>query len=208
VSEPSHYSEHGQDEWVKSLFPGKRDGFFIEAGAMDGRIGSNTYWLERLGWQGICIEGNPAWFPELPQYRTCTCLHCCLAGSRRQVTFRTPDAKNGWGGIEEHLLPAVREACGVGPIFTVDGIPLADVLREHNAPHVIEYLSLDVEGGELEILESFPFDEFRILAITVETPYCNELLQQRGYIIDRMLGADFCFVWPSLIDKAKGLSQP
>ena len=70
-------------------------------------------------------------------------------------------------------------------------VTLAELLRSHSAPRVIEYLSLDVEGHEMEVLEEFPFEEFTFLAITLEigllTPMLQGLLRRNNYTYARHL---------------------
>ena len=56
-------SQFGQDLQVLSFYNGKRDGFFVDIGAYDGKYISNTYMLEKnFDWKGICVEPNIRYF--------------------------------------------------------------------------------------------------------------------------------------------------
>jgi hypothetical protein len=67
------------DLFVLDTLSGKRGGFFVEAGALDGIQGSNTLLLERdYGWTGICVEPDRGLFAELARNRACVCENACL----------------------------------------------------------------------------------------------------------------------------------
>jgi FkbM family methyltransferase len=156
----------GQDRWVIDLFARKRGGFFIEAGACDGIGASNTYALESsLGWKGICVEPNDEFFSQLVANRDCACENVCLGDQRGTVRFRSAGY---YGGIEERLSEHHYEDFKDGTVQEKPCVLIEDLLVKHAAPKVIDYLSLDLEGGELAVLESFPFDRYEVLAMTIE----------------------------------------
>ena len=64
-----YYSQAGQDQWVHNIVGDK--GFFVDIGAYDGVQTSNTYALELLGWDGICVEGHPLYFAACQKQRQC-----------------------------------------------------------------------------------------------------------------------------------------
>ncbi len=74
-----------------------------------------------------------------------------------------------------------------GETYTVRTISLVDMLKKHNAPSVIDYLSIDTEGSEFEILSAFDFSKYQFNAITCEHNYApirddiHSLLSQHGY---------------------------
>ena len=73
-------------------------------------------------------------------------------------------------------------------------VPLVDVLQAHQAPRIIDYLSLDVEGGELQVLKDFPFERYVFRVMTIETRdkathrALKHILQPRGYECIREIG--------------------
>lgn len=184
-------SQLGQDLWVLQKSRFKRGGFFVEFGAADGVLLSNSYLLEaEFGWSGICSEPNPKMFEQLRRNRRCIVSNACIGGfSGRDVEFIFAGA---FGGIAEHCaadLHRDRRAAyaAAGHVGRVTTISLDEFLKSHGAPHDIDYLSIDTEGSELEILSSFPFGMWNVRLITVEhnnTPQKQlifELLQRYGY---------------------------
>jgi FkbM family methyltransferase len=157
-------SQVGQDRWVVQTLDGKRGGFFVEIGAADGVELSNTYGLEKaLGWSGICIEPNPRSFAKLKGNRRCAAVRA-LASSEagRMLTFQLDDALSGVletaGGMMRHQ----RET------ITMVSVTLAQILEQHHAPEVIDYLSLDVEGHEIDVLKGLFPSRFKFRCITIE----------------------------------------
>jgi hypothetical protein len=161
------HSQAKQDQVVIGLLRDKREGFFIDLAANDARKLSNTYALERrFGWQGLCIEPNPEYWFDLSRFRTCKVVAAIVGQDRmEEIKF---NYRGVYGGInredfdngEEYKTESI-------PAFTV---PLQEVLERTDTPHVIDYLSLDVEGAETYIMKNFPLSSYRIKIMTVERP--------------------------------------
>jgi len=183
-----------QDRWVKSVLEGKRNGYFVEVGASTGVQSSNCCTLERkLGWTGICIEPNPDFFKELVKNRA-VCVQCPIAPDEREVQFRTAGY---YGGIQENLSEWHKKDWEGAPLITMQTRRLEDILDEYNAPPVIDYLSLDIEGGEAAIIESFQFDRYKVLTMTVEKSEdrLNEVIESKGFKIVRNQFSDPSVDW-------------
>jgi hypothetical protein len=156
------FSQLGQDLIVLDMF-GKNK-FFVDIGCCDGIDGSNTYLLELNGWKGIASDPFPTNF----DCRKNTILDKSPVFSRSNETVCFIKA-GAVGGIEDCLdkfryHPHVTMA----PKENLLTISLFDLLEKYNAPKYIEYLSLDTEGSELDILQSFPFKSYRFGFITIE----------------------------------------
>jgi hypothetical protein len=147
------YSQLNQDDWILSKFDENYKGFYVEVGAGDGIYLSDTYALELKGWTGICIEPDTEQFDKLQKARTSQNFKCCISDFTGKCEFRENKL---WGKI-------VNKNCG-----TMDCFTLGQFLDNANAPRVIDYLSLDVEGGEFVIVKDFPFEKYFIKYITVE----------------------------------------
>lgn len=179
------HSQAGQDEWViRRVFDYKVGGYFVDAGAFDGVHLSNTYWLERhLGWSGLCIEADPRTFEDLQRARRCACANTCLgsAGGRVELII----GRGPYSGAAETRRPVeVLEDDGA-TIKPTPTVPLDRLLEEYGAPEVIDYLSLDVEGMEEEVMATFPFEQRRFLCATIERPSkaLRALLAEKGYLL-------------------------
>jgi len=184
-------SQLGQDLWVLERTNYKKNGFFVEVGATDGVLLSNTYLLEKeFGWTGICLEPNPVFFERLQNHRSCIVSDQCVSGE----TGKTINVifAGAYGGDEayqsEDMHYDKRQAYkNIGQIKPLTTISLHDILVQHNAPQNIDYISIDTEGSEYEILSAFPFESWNIRLITVEHNYTarreliQKLLTARGY---------------------------
>ena len=175
-------SEIGQDKWViAKMFPGVRDGFFLDVGSGHGTIGSNTKALEELGWTGICVDP----FPTHMEGRTCRMEKVVVSSSAGQVVkFHT---HAGLGGIAD-TLGKWKDEAEKSPAVELTTVTLAEVLAGADAPPFIHFLSLDIEGAELEALRGVPFEKYRFGAMAIEhndeEPKRTDLLkflEARGY---------------------------
>ncbi len=167
-----------QDLLVVYFTKAKKSGYFVEFGATDGISLSNTKQLEAtLDWRGIL--------------RNCHIdTRCVYSRSNEIVRFRNTYEAPALAGIEENLLPddnrELREKFSIDEVPTVS---LMDLLATYKAPNSIDYLSVDTEGSELEILRAFDFSAYRISLITVEHNFIDDqrnklkaLLEGNGFV--------------------------
>lgn len=184
-------SQLGQDLWVLEKTGYKRGGFFVEFGATNGILLSNTYLLERqFDWNGICAEPNPDYFRELQSNRSCRVTDACIgAQTGQEVEFILADefgTMAAYVDSDEHQ-PRRTAYAASGRTIRLTTTSLHDMLVAGNAPRDIDYLSIDTEGSEYDILSHFPFDKWCIRLLTVEhnfTPMRDkifDLLTARGY---------------------------
>jgi FkbM family methyltransferase len=174
-------SQIGQDKWVLgTIFPGVTDGFFLDVGSADGTVFSNTKALEKRGWKGVCIDP----FPTNMQDRTCQVLkEVVFSEVGKRMEFQTG---NDFRGIVD-TLGTYKDKSPRTVEFTTT--TLADILARTNAPHFIHFISLDIEGAELDALKAFPFDTYKIGALAIEhnfeQPRRSEIevfLKSHGYV--------------------------
>lgn len=178
-----------QDMFVLAELGFKRDGYFVEFGATNGVDLSNTYLLEKdLGWTGILAEPAKVWHDALIANRTAKIsFDCVWSKSNECIEFNeVSDAElstiNTFSNNDGHA--KTRET---GNKYNVYTTTLLDLLKKYNAPKEIDYLSIDTEGSEFDILNAFDFDAYKIKVITCEhnyTPMREEiykLLTSKGY---------------------------
>jgi FkbM family methyltransferase len=199
---PYAYSQAGQDLFVLSLIGPKRDGYFVEFGATDGVSGSNTYLFEKhLGWKGIVAEPARTWHSDLVRNRNCHIeTRCVWSSSGTSVRFSEAgplSTVSDFAHSDQYAKIRKRSAH-----YEVRTISLNELLAKYHAPSHIDYLSIDTEGSELDILNAFDFNNHTFGVITCEhnhTPRREKiyaLLSSRGYrrIMEETSGMDDWYV--------------
>lgn len=189
-----------QDLFALHVTLQKRNGYFVEVGVGDGVAHSNTRLLEvKQGWSGLLIEPNFALWENIRQSRSATLVQCAASDSKGELVFhRVATAELSFVGNDvpnDDLHRSVLES-RVVPTKTLD-----QILSEQHAPQELDYLSIDVEGHELEVLGGFDVQRWRPSAITIE--YNNDAnradaIRARlpGYrqIMSSLSGCDLWFV--------------
>ncbi len=184
-------SQAGQDYWVYGeVYNEATHLFFLDIGAHDGVFLSNTFILEtRYHWKGICIEANPISFSALQKNRSCTCINTCVDNTDGVVPFAL---RGVMGGI-------ISDDCDnkekTFKTADVSATRLDKILEEHDAPHVIDYLSIDIEGAEDRALLDFPFSDYTFNCITIERPseQLRDKLKINGYLLIKEIPYLDCF---------------
>eukprot|EP00527_Entomoneis_sp_CCMP2396_P001432 CAMPEP_0198140944 /NCGR_PEP_ID=MMETSP1443-20131203/4027_1 /TAXON_ID=186043 /ORGANISM="Entomoneis sp., Strain CCMP2396" /LENGTH=239 /DNA_ID=CAMNT_0043803527 /DNA_START=266 /DNA_END=985 /DNA_ORIENTATION=+ len=189
-SNPRWSGQIEQDKLVYQLLGNRRKGFFIELASNDAVYLSNSFALEQyFGWNGICVEGNPLYWYWLA-FRKCKVVGAMTGrtkGEKVQVNFSGGET----GGIVDH-----ESVKGGGPGKKVESrqtTTLMEILETFQAPKIIEYMSLDVEGAEEHIMSGFDFQSYTFLLMTVERPSLNlsKLLTDNGYQKVKIIGKSF-----------------
>lgn len=177
-------SQLGQDLFALSETGIKKGGFFVEFGATNGEDLSNTHMLEKeFGWTGILAEPAKCFQAALRRNRSAKISTDCVWGqSDMTIPFfeASVPALSTTGANDMHTRKTVDS-------YSVKTISLHDLLDKFHAPREIDYLSVDTEGSEFEILNAFDFSKYAFRVITVEhnfTPSREkvyDLLTAHGY---------------------------
>jgi FkbM family methyltransferase len=185
-------SQTSQDLLVLFLL-GNEPGYFVEFGACDGIFLSNTLLLERTyKWDGLLIEPLRHYNKDLEINRRCKIEKLCISDkSNEQVLFSEVKGFEFHSGISEHCFndEFANKRMTHQIQYEVETISLVDVLNKHNAPDVIDYMSIDTEGSELAILEAYDFSrEFKIITVEAcsldskSNDKIKNLLISKGYV--------------------------
>lgn len=211
----TYFSQSGQDWYVDQvLFKERRAGIFVDVGGYDGVTGSNTLFFEVFrGWTGLLIEPVPALLAKATAVRRCACEGCVVSGDGAAVEFLTVEAgflqMSGRTGtypmgildrIRAH--PDHREAIG-----QAESRMLGEILRDRGI-HRVDFLSLDIEGAEFDVLRTFPFDAVEVSVWSIENRTGNAeihaLMTEQGYRLVEFLGVDEIYCRSHLADSVQG----
>ena len=205
------YSQHEIEKYLDKQFSSSglpaQAGFFLEIGAWDGELISQTAWLEReKGWTGLCVDPFPVHFGKR------TCRVCAKAvskdGAPRAFIKVTIDRNNGgdvsyFSGFKDTIQthwPMIAESCDYEEL-EVETITIARLYEQYSLPQHIEFLSVDTEGSELEIFQSIDFSKhsFGLIVFEHNENLCvkngvGEILQGHGYQLLDSLRCDDIYV--------------
>jgi len=197
----------GQSEKIRTILHNKRNGFFIECGALDGETRSNTLYMERyLDWTGLLIEADPLNFAQMVQKNRKSWLSptCLSKTPHPQVVSFKQDFNVG--RISENKVGQSKAG-----YVDVQCFPIYSYLVALNVSQV-DYFSLDIEGDELDVLKTIPFDKVDIQTLSVEFAHVDdgkdtlkEFMTSQGYNVvaeithPNWLANDFIFVKNNLV---------
>jgi len=180
-------SQDGEEIVLWNFFDRKKDGFFIDVGAYDGITFSNTYFFEALGWTGILIEPMPDFFDACRTRRPYSrVIHAALSdgAGKTETTLHVATGAKAAGletlsfiGDNPLQLARIERAAGRVHSVTVPCRSLNEILADHKGS--IDFVSIDVEGAELDVLRGFDVVRYRPRVLVVE---------DNSYGVDKRVG--------------------
>lgn len=188
------------------------DGYFVELGANDGVTQSNSLYFEKhRGWRGVLVEPAPQNFLKCRQNRSGrNSIYCaaCVSFDYDQEFVRIAYSNLMSTPISlESDIQDPRAHARLGDRFLGHGEtmfefgavahPLNSLLQDAGAPRLIDFLSLDVEGAELEVLKGVDQEVFRFKFILVgcrDFTKLNPYLESKGYrFVEKLSSQDYLF---------------
>jgi FkbM family methyltransferase len=191
----SYKSQWNQDKILNNeIFKNNKNGIYIDIGAHDGILGSNSYFFEKiLDWKGICIEANPNVYKNLVKNRDSINLNCAVFNKNDKIEFSLNEGYTEMlSGITEtydkqHLNRIdyeIKLKGGKQNKIKIDCFTLNHILNKYNF-NIIDYLSIDTEGSEKEIITHIDFNKYHINVIDFEVNYKNDNYEIiKKYLID------------------------
>lgn len=165
------WSQEGEDLVLNSLFKGKDIGFYIDVGAHHPKRFSNTYFFYRRGWSGINIDATPGSmlpFHNLRPRDTNLEIGIALETSSLDFHIFNEPALNGFSSrlsMERH---ENNNSYILEKLIKVDVKPLSEVLKTNFSGDIIDFLTVDVEGLDLEVLKSNDWNRYRPRIVLAE----------------------------------------
>ena len=155
-----------EKELIWQFFGRRRDGFFVEVGANDPKGGSQTWLLEKNGWRGILVEPQASFYRRLVIERPNSRVYqaACSSPDKRGTGTLHLASASGFATLQQQVDSHGIEFVGTEtvPIVTLDNI-----LEKEGNPKV-DFVSVDVEGGEVEVLAGFSLERHRPALVLIE----------------------------------------
>ena len=215
------YNGLNQLDWQLEKYVDYDGGYFVELGANDGVTQSNSLYFEKhRHWRGLLVEPTPHNFLKCRQNRSSDSKVCCAAcvsfeydqefvriaysnlmSTAVNMASDIPDP-HAHAQLGDRFLGTGETVFEFGAVART----LDSLLQEAGAPQQIDFLSLDVEGAELEVLRGVNHQAYRFKYILVECrdfPRLNAYLEQQGYrFIEKLSSQDYLFTSVGLSDPA------
>jgi len=189
------YAQNFEDVMLARVFAGRNTGFYVDVGAADPVNLSVTKWFYDLGWSGLNIEPNKQLFDRLAADRPRDINLDCGAGAlASEAQFFEPDV-----GELSSFDPRVQDNAqrtGVpGSTRTAPVAPLTDLLKLHCPGRAIDFLKIDVEGWEAEVLKGLDLRQYRPIVILIEATRPQTRIESHMEWEPGVLSADYSFVY-------------
>jgi FkbM family methyltransferase len=183
------------EERLKAEFFGSSRGFFVDVGANDPHVGSQSFALEQAGWQGVLIEPQPDLAAKLRENRAARVFAAACSSPGNAGKTMPLYLAGMLSSLDSGLVVTGMRPHGAVevPIRTLD-----DMLTEAAAPAPIDFLSIDIEGHEIEAFAGFDFARWRPRLILMEDHITSlakhRLLLRSGYRLIRRTGLNGWYV--------------
>lgn len=196
------------ESYIAPLFT---KGFFLEIGAWSGEHISQTKILELNGWHGLCVDPFPKHFED----RTCMLCPKAVSKDGKDRTFIKVTIDRRYGGDVSYFSgfkdsinfhwPVIEKHCNYDEI-NIKTVTISDLYKQYMLPDYIEFLSIDTEGSEFEILSSIDFNKYSFGAIMFEhngnetvRRVIADLLMKSNFLLHKELDLDSIYIHKSLV---------
>lgn len=175
-------SQFGQDVYVfEEIFKNKTNGFFLDVGANHPTNCNNTFLLESNGWNGLAIEPQENLRNLWPSVRKTICLPCVVGQENKMIDFIEGSAdEHGLSGVMGYNKISIKHKTRM-----IQQKRLEDILKENKISSV-DFLSIDVEGYEMNVLNGIDFNTVDIKVICIE----NDINFSYLPLIGKRLGSE------------------
>jgi FkbM family methyltransferase len=181
---------------IQSYFDPDYIGTCIDVGASDGYHGNMTQMFELKGWETLCIEPNPVYYNHCSMIRKTTSMYAVGATDENGITFTVFDVGGGnlsaISGLstEQRLVESHKHLITNTYDIMVNVRTLDTIIEEvFSFVDVIDFVSIDTEGTELDVLRGFDIEYWKPKLFVIENnfdePYLAEYLETFGYVRDK-----------------------
>jgi FkbM family methyltransferase len=178
------YSQFGEDKILSNYFNDDYKGVCVEVGAYDGISGSNTYYFEKKGWETLCIEPTPESFNKCASIRK-KCINCCVSNYDSENIEYSVVTLNGYNtsaisslNIDNRLIESHKDMINNIEKISVNVKTLNNIFKETDFPKKIDFISIDTENTELDVLKGLNFDEYDIKFFVIENNFDENQVEE------------------------------
>jgi FkbM family methyltransferase len=189
------FRDEDEHQLKLAFFAGARDGYFVEVGANDPIRGSQTLELERLGWKGVLIEPQPDLAQKFRGSRRAHIVAVACSSPANNRHMMTLHMAGPHSSLNDELAAAgVKSESSIQvPVRTLD-----EVLTDVNAPAPLDFVSIDVEGHELDVLKGMNLGRWQPRLILLEDHLtslaAHRYVTRKGYRLVRRTGLNSWYV--------------
>jgi FkbM family methyltransferase len=189
------YAQNFEDVMLARVFAGRTTGFYVDVGAADPVNLSVSKWFYDLGWSGLNIEPNKQLFDRLAADRSRDInLNCGAGATTSEAQLFEPDVGE-LSSFDSRVQEKAQSSGVPGSTRTVAVTPLTDLLKIHCPGRAIDFLKIDVEGWEAEVLKGLDLRQFRPIVILIEATAPQTQVESHTEWEPRVLSADYSFVY-------------
>jgi FkbM family methyltransferase len=204
TAESQSHAQFAEDSILQEVFGDRAEGYCVEVGAYDGRTGSASYLFEKRGWHCLLIEPIPALAQEIRRHRVGTVVNCAASNSEGVASFFVAENVEEMSTLDltSDRLKWVEQVGGAIKEITVRTATLDSLLAEAAFPE-IQFITIDVEGHEMAVLEGFTLEKHRPRIVIIEDnsasddprssggdPRVGRHMSQHGYVHFRRTGVN------------------
>jgi FkbM family methyltransferase len=197
MSRPESHAQFGEDRILAEIFGDRTAGYCVEVGAHDGLNGSASYLFEKQGWQCLLVEPIPTLVEEIRKHRDCRVVNCAASSSEGEASFFVAEHIESMSTLDltPRRLESIRQAGGAVKEIAVRTATLDSLLAEAGFSE-IQFITIDVEGHELAVLEGLTLEQYKPRIVIIEDnsaqgdPHVARHMSERGYVHFRQTGVN------------------
>ena len=163
------HSQFGEDRVIANYFSNSEPGLYVDVGCNEPVNFSNTWQLYLRGWRGVVIDANPSLTQKFETFRPSDIsVTAAVSNQEKEIEFyfsKNSHLISGIGENDDQRWSRTNENCDIVKLKT---IRLGSILEKHNIPKDFDFLNIDTEGNERDVLESLGLNAFRPKLICVE----------------------------------------
>lgn len=206
------FAQNGEDIVLNRAFPKLSNGFYVDIGAADPIVNSATNLFYQKGWSGINVEPNTSFFQKLKRSRTKDInLHIGISSQSGQAIFYDCLTNKEWSTFSKKVYLTHKRHQVKFKKTKLAINTLANILDQHKPPKTINFLKVDVEGLEEQVLGGNNWQKYRPIVVVIESnspQKCHLLMSQNNYLLVLNDGLNLFYLDNKYKNLKKHLDKP